>query len=349
MRIKVPSNSRSLLTDCAVIPLFEMGVSFAVLFVADLSYRLLETYVFDTDGTDVSYYVADSLCFLVERQLTSLYEIWGVPLLVLQVWLLYRLARNARHLPSSLAPLACSQVLLAFLCDVIDARASHFCMSFRWPCISSFICAQFFISSLWAGSWWFTRQSSRQRLTEETRCAEGKFFTAIRIRSAISATFTVLYSITASAWIYTEWWLPNLQLNTPAWNSGAPLSQNEIKKARDVCHKVLRNKYGNHHCAFVLLSSVGNVESIPYVIDALKLQRPPDADNSMVDTTFLCLALLESSTGEHFGFDYHRWKDWWDREGSKMSAKQLTENAIAARKQLDEMRQKQLKRPNDGH
>jgi hypothetical protein len=70
-------------------------------------------------------------------------------------------------------------------------------------------------------------------------------------------------------WLYFEIWKPNrLLVQTDWWQRGYTSVPHE--EVRAVCHKVLSHRFGNHHDAFVALGTVGNVESIPYLIRALR-------------------------------------------------------------------------------
>ena len=89
-------------------------------------------------------------------------------------------------------------------------------------------------------------------------------------------------------------------------------------KTRAVCHKILRYKDGNHHDAFMMLSLVGNHESIPYLLRALKWEGPPSDDGGASCSTFHCVGALEKTTGMDFGLRYEPWEKWWRQEGSKL-------------------------------
>lgn len=108
------------------------------------------------------------------------------------------------------------------------------------------------------------------------------------------------------------------------------------ERVRHLAHRMISLPWGNHHDAFVALGEVGNAESIPYLIRALKWQEPPDTNGIVVCTTAHCSRRLLGLTGMWFRSDYEKWKQWWDETGCHMTPDQLAGQARAAREQAKE-------------
>jgi hypothetical protein len=89
--------------------------------------------------------------------------------------------------------------------------------------------------------------------------------------------------------------------------------------ARYTAHQVIRFPMGNHHDAFLLLEKVGDKESVPLLMNALKWQDlPEDEDDLLVCTTTHCLEALQSLTDHDAGDDHRAWKKWWAETGSEL-------------------------------
>ena len=99
------------------------------------------------------------------------------------------------------------------------------------------------------------------------------------------------------------------------------------EKTRVACHKILRDKNGNHHDAFLMLSLVGNHESIPYLLKALKPEGPPSKDGGISCSTFHCIGALEKTTGTNLWLSYGPWEKWWREVGSKLPPDVIEANA----------------------
>ena len=109
-------------------------------------------------------------------------------------------------------------------------------------------------------------------------------------------------------------------------------------RVRHVAHQIISLPWGDHHDAFVALGEVGNVESIPYLIRALKWQELPDTNGVVVCTTAHCSRRLWELTGMWFGSDHEKWKMWWDESGCHMTPEQLANQAEEAAKQAGRKR-----------
>jgi inhibitor of cysteine peptidase len=120
---------------------------------------------------------------------------------------------------------------------------------------------------------------------------------------------------------------PARQLNRWWTNGFRDVSHEE---ARRVAHRIISLPWGNHHDAFLALDVVGTVESIPYLIRALKWQEKPDSNGHVVCTTHHCARCLWNLTGMWFGSDYDQWNRWWTETGCHLSAEQLSQQARVA-------------------
>jgi len=136
---------------------------------------------------------------------------------------------------------------------------------------------------------------------------------------------TLLFS--TGSWIYFALVVPNQQL---AAFDGTNTDPEYAANMRKVSHKVLSSWIGNHHDAFLVLEQVGNHESIPYLIRALKMQQTADSDSVVICTTDHCVDCLQRLTGMNFGYEYEAWQKWWEEEGSKLSAAELEARAAAS-------------------
>jgi len=95
---------------------------------------------------------------------------------------------------------------------------------------------------------------------------------------------------------------------------------------RLLCHRIISHRIGAPHDAFLHLRKIGNKDSVPLLIRALRWQRPPK-DGVMVCTTAHCLDTLRSLTGQDFGTDYDKWENWWNTAGKDLSPTNFHERA----------------------
>ena len=126
----------------------------------------------------------------------------------------------------------------------------------------------------------------------------------------IGIGLSILLLIAAGGgYFYTVYWQPHrLLYHDEAWLESA--SEEEI---RLVCHRIISLRMGSPHDAFLYLQQVGNKESVPPLIRALKWQDPNDT--YIVCTTGHCIDALRSLTGEDYKRDYRQWEDWWTGTG----------------------------------
>ena len=103
-------------------------------------------------------------------------------------------------------------------------------------------------------------------------------------------------------------------------------------KLRIICHKIISHWTGNHHDAFITLDNVGNSDSIPYLINALKWHEPADGIDVAACTTDHCVDCLKKLTGLDFGYSHKDWLEWWQNQGVKMSREELDALAVQPEK-----------------
>lgn len=116
-----------------------------------------------------------------------------------------------------------------------------------------------------------------------------------------------------SLFLYYQWWLPNQRLKDGEWWESA--SKRELK---ETAQKVLTCPVGGHHDAFLLLSEVGDAESIPYLLWGLRWLPDTPKGGGMPCTKAHCLEALRRITGHDAGLNYSDWAEWWASTGSKI-------------------------------
>ncbi len=119
----------------------------------------------------------------------------------------------------------------------------------------------------------------------------------------------------------------------PTWNwerlwfqleTDAPITYDSDTAWRDQlahrCNEVISQGSG-HHDTYLKLAKVGNKESVPLLIKALRREVPPfdhEGRQAVVCTTEHCVEALRSITGEDYGFSADQWEIWWKNTGSKL-------------------------------
>jgi len=142
----------------------------------------------------------------------------------------------------------------------------------------------------------------------------------IRVVGKSTAVVGLLLCV-AATWFYFEFWLPNRMLASHAW-WWPEFQENQAfcKKNRKACYKVLRYRFTYHDNAFLALGEIGNKDSIPYLIRALKwgylkCQDRIATHGRIPVTLSRCINSLEKLTGMNFGIDYEAWENWWQQTG----------------------------------
>ena len=142
-----------------------------------------------------------------------------------------------------------------------------------------------------------------------------------RIRRIIVKSIMVILLLlcVAATWFYLGVWIPKKTIsNSAQWGLGKEHVSDE--KIRIACHKILRNWLVGDHDAFLILGHIGNKDSIPILIHALKWQnwqhkKDMEAGEGVVCTYSHCRESLEKLTGMNYGYDYGTWKNWWKQTG----------------------------------
>ena len=116
-----------------------------------------------------------------------------------------------------------------------------------------------------------------------------------------------------SLFLYYQWWVPNQRLKDLQWMNAA--GNNDLKEA---AQRVLTCPVGGHHDAFLLLSEVGDAESIPYLLWGLRWLPDTPKGGVMPCTKAHCLEALRRITGHNAGLNYSDWAEWWASTGSKI-------------------------------
>jgi len=135
-------------------------------------------------------------------------------------------------------------------------------------------------------------------------------------------TLIVLLLCMATAWFYLGVLIPHRTVSKSAqWDPDYGFrGEMPRKKIRDACHKILRNWFAGDHDTFLALKKVGNRDSVPYLIRALKWQnvihRKDIANGELVECTYgHCIDALAKLTGMDFEMDYEAWLVWWEQTG----------------------------------
>lgn len=128
------------------------------------------------------------------------------------------------------------------------------------------------------------------------------------IRIVCASVFSVC--LIGGLYIYIECWTPYRKLSDIDWNNNA-----SIEEQRKVCHQVIR--YWDGHDAFLRLARIGNAESVPLLIEALRKQPGSDGGQAIC-TTGHCAEALRALTGEQFGIRWQDWDKWWKTTGNNL-------------------------------
>lgn len=119
-------------------------------------------------------------------------------------------------------------------------------------------------------------------------------------------TLRVLGVLLVCALLAAAWW--HVQTRRP---SESP------SEARARCHRILTQGHGAPHDAFIELCDIGDAESVPILIAALKRLNPAGRD-TVICTIGHCGEALRRLTGEDFGLSPDAWSRWWTEVGSML-------------------------------
>jgi alpha-tubulin suppressor-like RCC1 family protein len=90
------------------------------------------------------------------------------------------------------------------------------------------------------------------------------------------------------------------------------------EEAARTAERVLWFPIGNHHDACLMIDAVGDVRSVPALLQALRY-NPPD-EGGMVCTTMHCFDALRAVTGYDGGNSREEWVTWWETTGARLPA-----------------------------
>ena len=134
----------------------------------------------------------------------------------------------------------------------------------------------------------------------------------------------LLFLGVAITWFFFEFFLPHRTM----YDSRQFDLQGDCrarKRVRDACHKILSHRIGNYYAAFWTLDEVGNQDSIPYLIQALKTlnlnplptELIPYKRNDRIICMYIerCRGSLKKLTGMDWGTDHEQWENWWKETG----------------------------------
>lgn len=111
---------------------------------------------------------------------------------------------------------------------------------------------------------------------------------------------------------YFDYWKYRQQLASLEWVDAA--SPADIREAS---HRVLSWPLGDTHDAPLYLSEVGNIESVPILIRAMRWHVALGVDVQSCEVLGIEPA-LQSLTGFKGDHDYRKWEAWWSSVGSSL-------------------------------
>ena len=86
------------------------------------------------------------------------------------------------------------------------------------------------------------------------------------------------------------------------------------EEIRAICHQVIRFPGERSHSAFIYLEAVGDETSVPLLISAI--WWAPAEEKKCCEWAH-CLDALEALTNQNFGFDYAKWRAWYNANKHK--------------------------------
>ncbi len=113
----------------------------------------------------------------------------------------------------------------------------------------------------------------------------------------------LVINLVASVYLYIFIWRPHQKMSDLDWLQSTP-----PQEQRELAHTVLSQPFGNFHDALVILNSHGNKESLPYLLNTLT--KFDDTSDFVECTQSHCVDALKKITGEDFGSDYDKWKEY---------------------------------------
>jgi hypothetical protein len=124
-----------------------------------------------------------------------------------------------------------------------------------------------------------------------------------RLRTWLVAALVVLIAISGVCYYQLVIW-PRDNFRKVCENPGA--TEDEMREA---IHKLIA--WNGSHDGFIMLESIGNETSVPLLIRSLGRAPEDDRKSGHVECTWgHCKDALVAITGEDFGYDVEKWKDW---------------------------------------
>ena len=142
-----------------------------------------------------------------------------------------------------------------------------------------------------------------------------------RIILKILALALLLFCVVAT-WFYFAFWIPNkILLNSNVWETDYQGDHVRREKIRKASQTLLWFWGGDHPSALIALQNVGNKDSIPCLIWALKCQNKrwqkeiAAGHTGLTCTSHMCA--LDGLTGmyDELGDDHKVWEKWWKETG----------------------------------
>jgi|GEM_PF-936688 len=253
---------------------------------------LFSAYAFNSNGTDISYYVGGAFWKLFTIPFGLLDHYWGIPLVVAQFLLLFLfLLRN----PLQLKWLLALSVLM--ICIGYNFTYWHEPKS-----IADFVCSLVVVCGLYWIAWWVTKKYKSKDVAKTSVPPNTNTSKAILLMTLL---------LTGLGYLYSEYFYPYFHVSDPEVLANPA-------RARKLAQKVISHNFGDHHDAFLTLGGVGTEESVPYLINALQWEEyTPAGKGSMICTKGHCLGALRSLTNQNPGINYPEWSQWWESNKTK--------------------------------
>lgn len=239
--------------------------------------------------TSASYYVEESLWKVFILPYELIYSVWGIPLVALQFLLYFLLLQK-------------DSLKIEFLFLIVSLQV---CFGFRPNAsfdprnITNFFLSLFIVGLVYSICRWLIRHYQHSPAPQPR---QRNTLLACALIGLLGSFFTYLY-------VAIYW--PNRELRNTETLEKNP------ERARNICHRVLSHRIGNSHDAFLVLIHVGNEESVPYLISALRW-KPKVKNGDLVECTWgHCVQALWTVTNQMPGTNYADWAKWWEANKTK--------------------------------
>jgi len=271
--------------------------------------------------TSVWYYFEEAVFMLPIHIGGGIIGLYGIPFIIIQAMCFYQIIWKGKNLLHSWFATAYCQATLMYLFTSIFGERR-----FLWEYTKDFAIAVLFLVGIHV---FLTCFMAWQKMT----LPFPKTITTTKRIGVKIITLIFLLFTTAATWVYFEIWLPSRMIaNSSKWETDCNGYLVPGEKIRDTCHKVLKYRFGNHHDAFIALVRVGNKDSIPYLIRALKRlekEYPNEKNSGFVICTYgHCEEALEQLTGIEVDWDSETWMNWWKKTGRYLPFNEETRQLV---------------------